>query len=884
MTSKSHLKRLLPYFACSIIFSLLFLFISYLLHWIPFGSNTLLTIDLGQQYIDFFSYYRDTLLHHPEQFLYSFQKGIGGEMVGLWTYYLLSPFNLVLLYFKQNQFAFAMSVLTYTKLLAMTWSFLYFSRQKYRLDTPFAIAFSLSYTFMSYTVTYWLNIMWLDGLILLPLIALALQKLITMNRRNAYILLLALTFISNYYIGFMIAIFLAFYAIYLIIEQNELTFKKAIHDYTRFIIASIVGTLISGIILYPAITSLLASKVNGTSIAITSAIRYLPKQILSKLFIGSFVFEEIKKGSPHLYAGTLVVLLVILYFINRHIRWQEKLVALFILSVFLLSFMYELLSKIWHGGQDPVWYPFRFSFLTTFFSIELAMNAFNKLRYKLSLPATFIMMSSFSVFCIYYLVRIKFYPYLSQQMILLTLFLGIIWIILLQFKLKQHRLLSVIALLFVTLDVSINSYSILKQLNYVPFERYQNYTTVMTGTIQAITDNDSDFYRIQKNAARTKNEPLFAHYNGLDNFSSTLESTTAQLFGYLGLPDTQASVLYGNGTLFLDDFFSVKYLLEPKRLDDEKYYHLKPISRAFDIARNNKQADNQYFTIYKNPDRFGLMIEVSPDIALPTTQFEQNKPIENQELLLRLIDFNGNNKPYYTEQALSEPILQDIELTKIETGDFYHFNSLIKDVLQFDKGSLTYSFKTDTDNPYYLSLPSQINDKKVRMELNGEEFVFASPFRQRQLVSIADNQALTNHQLAVILQTAKLQMNQLKLYEFDLPRYETMMQKKAAHRFEVTSFNHQQLTGNITTELENSYLLMTIPYDKNWSIQIDNQKVKPIPVLNDTLMAIPVSKGSHQITMHYFPKSIYYGTMLSMFGIVGFIILNTRRLKVKTKN
>lgn len=31
----------------------------------PFGSSSILTVDLGQQYVDFFSYLRSTLLHHP---------------------------------------------------------------------------------------------------------------------------------------------------------------------------------------------------------------------------------------------------------------------------------------------------------------------------------------------------------------------------------------------------------------------------------------------------------------------------------------------------------------------------------------------------------------------------------------------------------------------------------------------------------------------------------------------------------------------------------------------------------------------------------------------------------------------------------------------------
>lgn len=81
-----------------------------LLKMIPFGNSSILTWNMGEQYIDFFAFYRDTLLHHLSQLLYSFTNGIGGETVGLWAYYLLSPFNLILLFlikvFYQLEFYF----------------------------------------------------------------------------------------------------------------------------------------------------------------------------------------------------------------------------------------------------------------------------------------------------------------------------------------------------------------------------------------------------------------------------------------------------------------------------------------------------------------------------------------------------------------------------------------------------------------------------------------------------------------------------------------------------------------------------------------------------------------------------------------------------------
>ena len=47
----------------------------------PFGSSSVLTVDLGQQYVDFFAYFRHTLLHSPSELFYSFSKALDRKSV-----------------------------------------------------------------------------------------------------------------------------------------------------------------------------------------------------------------------------------------------------------------------------------------------------------------------------------------------------------------------------------------------------------------------------------------------------------------------------------------------------------------------------------------------------------------------------------------------------------------------------------------------------------------------------------------------------------------------------------------------------------------------------------------------------------------------------------
>ena len=148
------------YYTLSILIPSMMILTIFLLFTItPFGNRTWLTIDLGQQYVDFFSYYRDTLLHHPEQFFYSFSKSIGGEMVSLWAYYLMSPFNLLFLLIPTSKIAMGVSLLIFLKLVLSTVSFAVLLDVKFKHRDWTSLLFALSYGFMSYLSANQLNVM-----------------------------------------------------------------------------------------------------------------------------------------------------------------------------------------------------------------------------------------------------------------------------------------------------------------------------------------------------------------------------------------------------------------------------------------------------------------------------------------------------------------------------------------------------------------------------------------------------------------------------------------------------------------------------------------------------------------------------------------------------
>lgn len=92
----------------------------------PFGNHNLLISDMGGQYLSFFTAYRHAILTHSFQ-LYSFSQSLGGNALPTIAYYLLSPFNILMLLFPAANLPTGLSLLIMLKisLIAVTMTAFY---------------------------------------------------------------------------------------------------------------------------------------------------------------------------------------------------------------------------------------------------------------------------------------------------------------------------------------------------------------------------------------------------------------------------------------------------------------------------------------------------------------------------------------------------------------------------------------------------------------------------------------------------------------------------------------------------------------------------------------------------------------------------------------
>ena len=112
--------------------------------------------------------------------------------------------------------------------------------------------------------------------------------------------------------------------------------------------ASLVGVGISAFLLIPTYLGLPSDR----SLTIFDLFKDMsfnttPAEILSGLFTGQS--NTLKENAPLIYVGMFVLILDILFFINKKISFRKKAVYSAVILIFFISFENSFINQIWHG-------------------------------------------------------------------------------------------------------------------------------------------------------------------------------------------------------------------------------------------------------------------------------------------------------------------------------------------------------------------------------------------------------------------------------------------------------------------------------------------------------------------------------------------------------
>ena len=343
----------------------------------PFGEESFLRTDMYHQYAPFFSEFRNKLAH-GESLLYSWNVGMGINFSALYAYYLASPLNGLLFFCPEKYVIEFMTYMIVLKTGLCGLSMAYYLRKHCKSENLGIGFFGIFYALSGYMAAYSWNIMWLDCIILFPLIMLGLERLVQDGKGLLYCLTLGISIFSNYYISLMTCIFMVLYFVALLILERRMTWEKFVSRCAAFAFYSLVAGGLAAVVLLPEIYALMmtaSGKFNFPKLQEP----YFPIFDMLARHIGNVESEIGLDHWPNIYCGVAVLMFLPLYWISKKISGREKVVYSVLLLFFLASFSINVLNFIWHGFHFPNSLPCRQSYIYIFLVLVMCCKAYLQL-------------------------------------------------------------------------------------------------------------------------------------------------------------------------------------------------------------------------------------------------------------------------------------------------------------------------------------------------------------------------------------------------------------------------------------------------------------------------------------------------------------------------
>jgi uncharacterized membrane protein YfhO len=835
----------------------------------PFGNQVSMVSDSYHQYIPLLSQLYDKI-SNGESLIYSLDTGLGTSAIGNIINYLLSPLTWLIIAFGKDNIPtmFGISIILKATISAFTCTF--FLKKKTGDNnlslSIFGVLYALSYYFAAY---YW-NVMWMDALYMLPLIAYGIYRLVKDKSFIPYVIALSYTIITNYYMGFMLCIASVIYFIYeyftthsikeVINENEKNVFKKYkfLNTSVLFAISSVVAAGISCIALIPMYSAL--STTSAVSNPLPTSIDFYPIiSVISNHFycnMTSFNTNLTNTGIvPNVYCGILTLACVPLFFLSKEVSKKEKIFGAGIIAFFFLSFCTNILNYIWHAGHFPNSLPYRFSYIYIFFLIYFAYIGFSKIE-KISKRKVLI---STGIWCVITALSCSISaPNGTAITLPFTIILFIIYgVILLIINKKQTTLKTIILMSIVVCELLV---PYVNSMDSFDSKALYEQTSDAEYMKNAIDDKGDKFYRADLIAHTTSMPCVLYDYNGLSTFTSVSYGNIAKLQLQMGVNSNGLnSAYYQPQTPIYNMIMSVNYLM-----DNDSPYELSK-NEFIPIGTNKDTKSVLYENKYKTSIAFGSKTDLSK-----TFDKTGISPFDVQNRFAQALTDTTISPLIPVKDTVFKGNGIDIEVKETEQGYTvsYKINPEAKDP------NIQITTTTSTNNCHYLVVQDAL-DFKHSTDYNGKEILKALDIYPGS-VCVGDVKSGETYTTTITPVESCPSEGEIYYYTcyYDTNATDQLysqLQKNGIAK--VTEFEDDYVKFEINNTTD--YIFTSIPYDKNWKVKIDGKVIsmEDIKQTSDALCLIEITPGKHIVEFAYKQSSILTGLIISSCSLLLFICM-----------
>lgn len=849
--------------------ALLFLIIYLLRDVYPLGEESVLVLDLNAQYVYFFEELRD-ILHGDGSLLYSWQRAMGGEFMGMFAYYVASPFNLLIAFFPEKSITEALLTIFILKAGLSGFNFAVYLHYSGRAKNKFAtVIFSTIYALTAYAVVNGHNTMWIDALLFLPILILGLESLINKKKYILYTIILAITVMSNFYIGYMVCIFIVLYSFFYYFaygysdEYNETGESyHFIKSFLRILLFSLIAIAMAAVIIFTVYYSLKFGKNDFSDPKYDLNTKFNFFELFAKMLPNSY--DTVRpSGLPFIYCGVLTLILLPIYFITKKISPREKIWSALILSALLFSFSGSTIDIFWHGLQNPNWLNYRYSFMLCFLMVTFAHKAFCFIK---EIKFNHVVAVCLALIFIIVSVQNQEYEYIDGILcIWLSLILAGVYLITLYFhhKEKGENFTALILAIIVSTELLINGYLNLDSLDrdvvFSSRTSYREFIDELDPLVDYIHNKDDSFYRMEKTSHRKTNDNMTLDINGLSSSTSTLNASVIKLLNQLGYSSKSHWSKYLGGTPVSDSLLGIKYIIDTDQ-NSELYEQI------------HKTDDHR---IYKNPYAMSIAFAVS-------TQMEE-------------VDFNFFSTPFELLNAtvtamlgeketvmLFKPIenvTESLQNTRSEyaTHEYLKYTPINTSI----DASISYMFTAGTTDEIFFFYPSDY-PRKVDLSLNNRDWGTFFDNETDRIISLGSFDEDETVKLRATLQDENLYIlrDQKYFWSLDTEVFKDVFARLDENSFAIDEYTATYFKGKITVDEKEELLFTSIPYDEGWHIICDGEEL-PLTMTANSLLAAEIPQGEHVLELKYLPDCFVQGSVISCMGIILFAVIVILDLSIK---
>ena len=863
----------------------------------PFGDKSLVISDGNALYINYLGYVARAV-KGQENVLFSFEKGLGGNMMGSWGWFLLNPFFPLFAFFDITQY---MTAYTWVSLLnfSLCGLTMYLLLADLYGHKPSNLIFSTTYALNGFLVANVFQMNFFTGVSTLPLMVLGLRSILKNKNSLIYIISLAYSLLSNFYFGFMLCVasFLIF-SVFFIAEREKLEKRRSVA--VHYIISSLLAGALSAFVWLPALLSLRGGRLDQSVASAISFRENMPfLEMAAKLFTGANTTDQLSNGLPNIFVGILPVTLVILFFMNKKIDRRRKIAYAVLLAIYMISFYIPTFNLIMHGGTTTNWFNYRDSFVFSFLLLIIAAEEWQYItevsKEDIKHTVACLLIGTLIVFS-------RSYEFVLGGEVMLDFFLLALmylayWMHIKNPEKNPRRTMELVVLLLVCMNLYLNYEFSTKNIMVWSKDEpeYQETVTPVSALVDAVKGSDLSFYRMEIGEQRSGNcgnDPMLYGYYGVGHGGSDDRDFVRDALSKLGIRRFDMRNSYGKGIpAATDTLLGLKYLISKDDLTEEKGY-----KKLVNIGK---------WSLYQNLDALPIamlaenkIMEVEPEY---TDVFENlNKsweaisgkgyPLFTEEDDITFISHNINDPLSMNQSEAAEIVASrdaslsgqssvresdSSEKSEIKSNE-YVSEGILKEP-PTNMNYIEYTWTAKQNGPVYSYNRSGVMDERgaIMPALNYEGW-----YRKGDTITsylpVSDS-LVTRYVLEDVAGRFRVAYADID----NLHKLAAIVNKRSCT---IDKVKESHLRGEFTAE-SGQKLIFTIPYDDGWTCYIDGKQTEIKKALG-IFIAVDAIEGTHSYEMKFFPAGMRTGIILSSVSLMVAIIylLVDKRIEKKFIN